>query len=344
MRSHSGRALAVIAAAVLSVTLAACGSSSSNSKAKPSSSTPSKSTPSTSTPSTSTPSTSTPTTSTTGSSASLPGKGKPAIVLGDKNFEEEYLLGALYQQALEAKGYSVTLKGNIGSTELIYKALQTGQVQVYPEYTGTLLTTIAGDTKPPTSAQQTYKLTQTFLKKHGFDLLAFTPYFNADALAVTKAYAKAHSLTTIADVKKLGATTFGGPAENRTRYLGLVGLKQLYGLTKLQFVPLAEGLNYKELDSGQVKVATVFTTDPQLQSGKYVVLTDTKKLFGFQNVAPVVKHSLPSAEGPAFTATMNKVSALLTQQAIIKMNAAVALDQQSPASVAHAFLKANGLV
>jgi osmoprotectant transport system substrate-binding protein len=263
--------------------------------------------------------------------------------MGDKNFDEEYLLGDLYQQALAAKGYKVTLKGNIGSSEIIYKALQSGQIQMYPEYTGTLLSAIAGDNKPPASAQQTLSLARAFAAKHGLTLLEQTPFFDADGLAVTKAYAQAHGLKTIGDLKKLGSVSYGAPAENRTRFFGLVGLHQLYGLNKLQFVPLAEGLNYKALDSGQVKVATIFTTDPQLQSGKYVVLADTKKLFGFQNVAPVVKAGLVKSEGPAFAQTLNKVSALLTLPAIIKMNAAVQLDRQSPTTVAHAFLAANGL-
>jgi osmoprotectant transport system substrate-binding protein len=214
---------------------------------------------------------------------------------------------------------------------------------MYPEYTGTLLSVIAGDSKPPNSAQDTYNKANTFVQKNGFTLLAQTPFYDADGLAATTAFAKQHNLHTIADIKKLGPVSYGGPAENRTRYFGLVGLHQLYGLNNLQFVPLAEGLNYKALDSGQVKVATIFTTDPQLQSGKYAVLTDTKKLFGFQNVAPVVKSSLVQAEGPAFEQTLNKVSSLLTLQAIIKMNAAVQLDQQSPATVAHQFLAANGL-
>ncbi len=276
--------------------------------------------------------------------SSGPGVGKPAVTLGDKNFEEEYLLGALYQQALEAKGYKVTLKGNIGSSEIIWKALQSGQIDMYPEYTGTLLSAIAGDNKPPTSSRQTYILAQAYANKHGFELLGQTPFYDADGLATLKAYAQQHSLKTIGDMKKLGSIKYGAPAENQTRFFGLVGLKQVYGLNSLQFVPLAEGLNYKALDSSQVQVATIFTTDPQLQSGKYTVLTDTKKLFGFQNVAMVVKHSVASAEGPAFVQTINKVSGLLTLPAIIKMNAAVALDQQSPTAVAQQFLKANGLV
>jgi osmoprotectant transport system substrate-binding protein len=321
-RRYVVRALGALTALVMALVVAACGSSSSSSSTSSSASSSGGA---------------------SSAAASGPGSGKPAIVMGDKNFAEEYVLGDLYQQALAAKGYKVTLKANIGSTEIIYKAATSGQIQMYPEYTGTLLSAIAGDNKPPASAQQTLALAAAFAKKHGFVLLRQTPFFDADALAVTKAYAQAHGLKTIADLKKLGTVSYGAPAENRTRYFGLIGLHQLYGLNKLQFVPLAEGLNYKALDSGQVKVATVFTTDPQLQSGKYVVLTDTKKLFGFQNVAPVVKSSLVTSEGPAFTQTLNKVSALLTLPAIIKMNAAVQLDHQSPATVAHAFLAANGL-
>jgi osmoprotectant transport system substrate-binding protein len=324
-RRHPGRLLALVAFAVLSIALAACGSSSKSSSS--SSSTASAGS----------------TSSAASGGSGKPGTGKPPIIIGDKNFDEEYLLGALYQQALQAKGFNVTLKGNIGSSEIIYKALQSGQIQMYPEYTGTLLTAIAGDNKPPSSAKQTYDLANAFVKKHGFTLLDQTPFYDADGLATTKAFASSKSLKTIADLKQLGSVTYGAPAENRTRFDGLVGLKQVYGLNKLQFVPLAEGLNYKALDSGQVKVGTIFTTDPQLQSGKYTVLTDTKKLFGFQNVAPILKASLVGQEGPAFTDTVNKVSALLTLPAIIKMNAAVQLDQQSPASVAKAFLAANGL-
>jgi osmoprotectant transport system substrate-binding protein len=311
-------------ALALALALAACGSSKSSSSAASGSGSSASS-------------------ASSGPASSGPGKGKPPIVLGDKNFDEEYLLGALYQQALEAKGYKVTLKGNIGSTEIIYKAMKNGQIQMYPEYTGNIVSVIGGNNKPPASAAQTLQLARGVVAKDGFTLLDQTPFYDADGLAVKKAYASQNGLHTIADVKKLGKVTYGAPAENRTRYFGLVGLKQVYGLNDLQFVPLAEGLNYKALDSGQVKVVTIFTTDPQLQSGKYAVLDDSKKLFGFQNVTPIVKKSLVQSEGPAFAQTVNKVSSLLTLPAIIKMNAAVQLDQQSPATVAHQFLAANGL-
>src|SRR5437588_311459 len=97
------------------------------------------------------------------------------VTIGDKNFTEEYILGSLYAQALAAKGYKVTVKGNIGSSEITYKALQSGQIDMYPEYTGTLLTAVAGVTAPPHSAQQAYTEAKAFAEKHGFTLLDQTP-------------------------------------------------------------------------------------------------------------------------------------------------------------------------
>jgi osmoprotectant transport system substrate-binding protein len=305
---------------VLIVVVAACGSSSNSSGSHTS------------------------TASTTATTGSSPGAGKPPVVIGDKNFSEEYILGSLYAQALQAKGYKVTLKGNIGSTEITYKALQAGQIDMYPEYTGVILTVIAGNTTPPHSAEQTYTLAQAYLHQHGFTLLAPTPFFDTDALGTLKTFATNNHLKTIADLKKLGTSLkLGGAPEFATREEGLLGLKRLYGLNPT-FVPLAIGLTYTALDSGKVQASDVFTTDPQLTTGKYTVLTDPKNVFGFQNVAPIVKAGLITSEGPAFAQTINKVSALLTIPAIQRMNAAVAIDQQSPATVAHTFLAANGLL
>jgi osmoprotectant transport system substrate-binding protein len=214
---------------------------------------------------------------------------------------------------------------------------------MYPEYTGTYLTAICNDNKPPTSAQQTLTLAKACAEKHGFTMLEQTPFYDSDALAATKAFATKNGLHTIADLKKLGhSVKLGGAPEFATRFTGLVGLKQAYGINPT-FKPLAIGITYKAIDTGQVDVFDAFTTDAQLTSGKYVLLADPKRVFGFQNVAPIVKQSVLAAEGPAFAQTINKVSALLTLPAIRSMNAAVALDQQSPAAVAHKFLAANGL-
>jgi osmoprotectant transport system substrate-binding protein len=275
---------------------------------------------------------------------SLPGKGKPAFVLGDKNFAEEYILGDLYQQALEAQGYKVTLKPNLGSTEIAWKALKSGQIQGYPEYDGTLLATIAGITKNAANSKAAATETRNWAAKHGYTFTNVTPFSDSDAIAVLTSYAKKNGLKTLGDLKKLGAAVkLGGAAEFQTRYPdGLLGLNKIYG-DHPTFVPLTIPSFYTALDNGQVNAAAVFTTDPPLKTGKYTVLTDTKFIFGFQNVGMVVKTSVAKAEGSAFTTTINKVSALLTQKAIIALNSAVEVDQKSAASVAKSFLKANGL-
>src|SRR5260370_20220720 len=234
----------------------------------------------------------------TSTSASAgPGVGKPPVSIGDKNFTEQYILGALYQQALQAKGFKVTLKGNIGSSEITYKALRAGQIDMYPEYTGTLLTTVAGITAPPHSAQQAYTEAAAYVKQHGFALLNPTPFYDSDALAALKTYATAHHLTTIADLKPLGKSVKpGGPPQVATRAQTLPGLKKAYGIDPT-FTPLAIGLIYKALDSGQAQVSDVFTTDPELTTGKYTALTDPKKVFGFKNAPPAITQKVLKAQG-----------------------------------------------
>lgn len=314
---HRAGATSALLVAVLSIVLAACGSS------KSSSSSSSASTPA--------------------PAASGPGVGKPAVAIGDKNFAEENILGALYAQALQAKGYKVTLKDNVGSSELIYKALTAGQIDMYPEYTGVLLSAVAGQSRNPTSATAAYRQAKAFVEKHGLTLLNYTPFFDSNALATLPAYASKHGLKSIADLKGLGTSVkLGAPPEFATRFEGLPGIKREYGVNPT-FVPIAIELSYKALEGGQVNVQNVFTTDGQLLSGKFTLLADPKHVFGFQNVAPVVRRSVLATEGPAFAETLDKVSSLLTLKAIQQMNAAVSIDKQTPASVVQQFLHANGL-
>jgi osmoprotectant transport system substrate-binding protein len=279
-----------------------------------------------------------------GGSGDQPGKGKPAVTIGSKDFTEQFILGQLYKQALEAKGYKVTFKQNIGSTEVTDKALTSEKIDMYPEYTGTILSVVAGQTKRPPSAEAAYSAAKKFQEGRGFTLLNPTPFYNSDAIGVTTSYAQKNGLKSIADIKKLGAKfIWGAPPESRNRFEGLKGLREVYGLTAMKFKPLQIGLQYKALDSGDIQGGDVFTTDGQLSGGKYVVLTDPKKVFGFQNVAPVVKESVLTEQGPEFAQTLNAVSAKLTLEAIRKMNAAVDIDKKDPAEVAGSFLSANGL-
>src|SRR5213083_249867 len=283
--------------------------------------------------------------STSGGAAAQPGKGKPAVTIGDKNFTEQYILGELYAQALRAKGYTVRLKANIGSSEIVDKALTSGSLDLYPEYTGVILSELAHQTKRPSDANAAYDAAKAFESKRGFTLLDKTPFFDSDALAVKPDYASKYKLKTVADFKNVGQKIkLGAPPEFRTRYSGLLGLRQAYGLTNFDFKPLSIGLQYRALDTGRVDTADVFTTDGQLQRGKYVVLKDPKFIFGFQNVAPVVSQKVLKAQGPAFAQTLNSVSSKLTAEAMQRMNAAVDIDKRKPAAVAKAFLAANGLV
>jgi osmoprotectant transport system substrate-binding protein len=265
------------------------------------------------------------------------------VSIGDKNFPEENILGSLYAKALQAKGFTVKLKDNVGSSELIYKALQSGQIDMYPEYTGVFLSAVAQQTKLPTSAADAYNQAKAFAESKGYTLLNYTPFFDSDALATLPGYASEHKLSSIADLKPLGKkVTLGGAPEFATRFQGLLGLEKEYGV-KPTFKPIAIELSYKAVEGKQVDVQDVFTTDGQLLGAKFKLLADPKHVFGFQNVAPIVKKSVLSAEGPAFGETLDKVSALLTIPAIQQMNKAVTVNKQSASSVAEQFLKANGL-
>jgi len=308
--------LAVLAAAAL--LLAACSSSSTSSSGAGSTSSP--------------------------SSASAVGTGK-SLTLGTKDFTEEFVIGALYRLALQAKGYTVNYKPNIGATEVIDKALTSGQIDAYPEYTGESAVTVAGINTIAKSPQQEYDLAKAFYAKRGQSMSAMTPFFDTDAIAVTKAYAAKYGLKTTADLKKIPHFTLGARPEFQGRQQGAAGLQKVYGINNFTFKSLALGLQYQALDSGAVNAADVFTTDPQLASGKYVVLTDPKNVFGFQNIALVINtKKLNELGGQQFMSIINQVNALLTTPAIIAMNKAVAIDKQQSQDVAKTFLSANHII
>jgi osmoprotectant transport system substrate-binding protein len=312
-----GRPLAALLAVALAIALTACGSSD-DSTSSSASSTPAP-------------------------AADQPGKGKPAVTIGDKNFTEQYILGELYAQALRAKGYTVNVKSNIGSSEIIDKALTSGKLDMYPEYTGVILSELAHQKQRPSDPDEAYADAKKFEEGRGFTMLDKTPFFDSDAIAVKHDFASKNGLESVADLKKLGKDLkLGAPPEFKTRYEGLIGLKQQYGVNPT-FVPLAIGLQYKALDDGKIQAADVFTTDGALQGGKYKILKDPKFIFGFQNVSPIVSQKVLDAQGSDFGDTLNAVSAKLTTEAMQKMNAAVDLDKQKPAAVAKQFLQANGL-
>jgi osmoprotectant transport system substrate-binding protein len=276
-----------------------------------------------------------------------PAKKAVTISLGTKDFTEEFVLGQLYKQALEHKGITVDYHENIGSTEVIQTALRSGKINAYPEYVGEIVQTAYHQKKLPKTAKGWWLLAKSLLAKDGFALSNRTPFFDVDAIAVRKADAKKYHLKTLFDLKRLQNSaqrpknfSIGARPEFKSREEGFLGMKHVYGLTKLKFLSLAIGLTYRALDQKKVFCINVFSTDAQIASGKYVVLKDPKLIFGVQNVAVIVKQSAATSE---VMRILNAVSAKLTVPAILAMNKATQISKQNPADVAARFLKANGL-
>src|SRR4051812_32944927 len=272
-----------------------------------------------------------------------PGKGKPPVTIGTKDFTEEFVLGELYSQALRAKGYTVNLKRNIGPTEITDKALTSKRIDAYPEYTGITLAVVAKEDLPKTP-EETATQAQKFYEGRGQTVIGPTPFQDVDAIATTKDFAAKNNLKSVADLKKLSSFSLGARPEFKSRQTGLVGMREQYGIHNAKFKQLALGLQYGAMDKGDVDAANVFSTDAQLASGKYTVLQDPKGIFGFQNVHFVInKAKYDALGGQAFGDVISSVNKLLNNDAMQSMNSAVDIDKKDPKAVAGQFLKANGL-
>jgi osmoprotectant transport system substrate-binding protein len=269
---------------------------------------------------------------------------EPQITIGTKNFPEQFILGELYRQALEANGFRVRLKSDIGSSEIVDRALIAGSLDMYPEYIGVALSELAGRTARPKSRADAYRRAKAFEDGRGFTLLAMTPFSDQNALAVLPSYAKQHGLETIGDLAKVpGTVLIAAPPEFRSRFEGLRGLHRLYGLTNVDVKQLKIGEQYAALDKHMADAANVFTTDGQLEKGRYVLLRDPRELFTFQNVAPVIRKDLLK-KYPKLRSTIDRVSRKITTRAMRAMNAAVVQRGEDPADVAKRFLGQTGLV
>jgi osmoprotectant transport system substrate-binding protein len=269
---------------------------------------------------------------------------KPTIVLGTKNFGEEYILGQLYGQALQAKGFKVEYKGSFGSSELANVAIQKNKMNFYPEYTGVIALDLAGAKQAPKTAAATYNAAKSYEQKHGLTLLKPTPFYDSDTFTMLTKTAHKLGVKTIADMKGKSFSYAGYP-ECDKRITCILGFKKIYKLTHIKFIPLGTISVYTLLDQGKATAGDGFSTDPQqLQHSKYTALTDTKHIFGFQNVAPVVSQKLlKGSAGKQLASICNKVSSLLTLAAMQAMNKAYVVQKATPKQIANGFLKANGL-
>ncbi|MFF4276868.1 glycine betaine ABC transporter substrate-binding protein [Streptomyces sp. NPDC001536] len=262
------------------------------------------------------------------------------ITVGSANFTESQLLATIYAEALKAKGVKVKTRLNIGSRETYIPALKDGSIDLLPEYTGALLQYFDPKTKASSPAEVSAALTKAL--PSGISALKQSTAEDKDVLAVTQKTATAHDLTTISDLAPVAGTmALGAPPEWKTRVNGVVGLKNVYGLSFKKFVSLDAGgpLTLAAITNNQVQVGDLTSTDPAIAKNKLVTLKDDKNLFLAENILPVINKDKVT---PTVTSTLNAVSAALTTEGLMELNSKVAkLDDMS--DVAKAWLTSAGL-
>jgi osmoprotectant transport system substrate-binding protein len=273
---------------------------------------------------------------------------KPTIVMGSTNFTEQLLVAELYAQALEAKGYTITRKFNLGSREIVAPALASGQIDMYPEYLASYLTFLTNDqTKASSDPGKTYANLQEAAKAKNVIALQYAPAQDQNGFAVTRPTADKDRLSKISDLTALnGQLVLGGPPECPQRPFCLQGLEKVYGLKFKDFKALDTGgpLTVAALKAGQIDVGVLFTSDAVIQAESFVLLQDDKGLQLSDNVVPVVRSAVASQAPADFATTVNGVSAKLTTAELTGLNKQVGLDKHDPKTVAGAWLKAQGLV
>jgi osmoprotectant transport system substrate-binding protein len=268
-------------------------------------------------------------------------KDAGTIIVGTANYSENVILGHLYAGVLRKKGLKVTVKPNLGSREIIVPALQGGDIDVLPEYQGSLLQYLNKDAKQ-SAAEEVQQALGSALPQ-GLELLPYAAAEDKDVFVVTKETAAKYGLKTLDDLKAHGAElVLGGPAEDKTRYVGLVGLKEVYGVEFKEFKSLDAGgpLTKGALEGGDITVANLFSTDVTIVNKGWVVLEDPKKLVPAQHVVPLINQAKASADVAAALATLNDK---LTTDELSKLDSKVDNDKEDPDKVADAWLKQQGL-
>jgi glycine betaine/choline ABC-type transport system substrate-binding protein len=299
------------------------------------------------------------TSSSSSSSASTPapsGDGKliqkdPAnsgktFTVGSKNFAEQYILGEIYAQALQAAGYKVKKQLDLGSEQIAFKALKSGKINAYPEYTGTALTSFyrVKTDDIPRDPQKSFDQLKADAAKDDITTLPQTPFQDTFVVTSTKATAKKYgNVKTISEVAaKAGSkASISGFPECRQRTDCLLGLKASYNWTP-KFVS-SQG-KYADLDAGQADFTFGFGTDGEQASGKYYPYEDDKQLFPPYYVTFMVNKAGMSALGDAGQAVIQKVQQPLTEKVMAELNSRVTIDKKKPEDVAAEYLKAAGFI
>ncbi|GAB6938605.1 ABC transporter substrate-binding protein [Isoptericola variabilis] len=257
------------------------------------------------------------------------------IVVGSQAYYSNEIVAEIYAQALEAGGFTVERNFSIGQRDAYMPALESGEVQVFPEYTGNLLQFFDPETTA-TSTDDVYAALQEALPD-GLTVLEQSPATDQDSYTVTSAFAEQHDLTTIADLAGAGDLTLGGPAELEQRPYGPKGLEDVYGVD-VKFEATGD-TTVQDLVAGTVDVANVFTADPRIQTEDLVVLEDPEALFLASHVVPLVSEDVADQVADV----LDPVSAALTPEGLVELNVQSTEEQSSTEDIAAGWLEENGL-
>jgi osmoprotectant transport system substrate-binding protein len=269
------------------------------------------------------------------------------ITVGSKNFTEQKVLGEIFAQGLKAAGYTVKTELNLGDEKTALKAIEGGQIDAYPEYTGTALLSFFGvksDAIPKDATVAFGRAKAGFAKKN---LTAYppTPFTSSNEVGLLRDRAEELGVEKISDLedKAKDLTLYGSP-ECRQRTDCLLGLQQVYGLKFKKFTPVALDLRHEVLTKGQADVSIVFTTDPQIPRNDEVLLEDDKGMFPPYNSTLVVRDQTVEQAGPDLAKVIEQVQKGLTAEVMQELNARVDLDKKTPKQVAGEYLRESGLV
>jgi osmoprotectant transport system substrate-binding protein len=271
----------------------------------------------------------------------LPACGtRNAVAVGSKNFTESIVIAEIYAQALERAGLRVERRLNLGSTQITMAAMARGQIDIYPEYTGTALINVLHH--PPISDPSACYVfvRDAFAREYGIVWLDRSPMNNSQGLATTAAIAARYRLRTLSDLAPVASRLrLATIPEFITRPDGLPGLQRVYGGFHFASVRTYDiSLKYEALLQGSADIATAFTTDGAIASNHLAVLQDDKHLWPAYNVAPLVRDKALARE-PRIASALNAIAPMLTTRAARSMNDQVEAHDRDPADVAAAFLK-----
>ena len=264
------------------------------------------------------------------------------VRVGSKNFTEQFIVAEIYAQALEAAGIKVERKLNLGGTLIAQKALEEKQIDLYPEYTGTMLLVVL---KAPsmTDPKAVYDKVKAEYAAKGLVVLNQAPMNNTYNMVVRPETAAQYKLETVSDLARVAKDLkLGAGPEFRDRADGLPGLKSVYGIEFKEDLQMAIGLRYQALAGKQIDVVNGYATDGMISALKLKRLKDDRNLWPPYYLVPVVRREALDAN-PQIADVLNRVDAMLDEPTMAAMNYRVDGEKEEPKDVARAFLKAKGI-